>query len=109
PQLAEAMSQAERSLHDEVLNRLESLSAEYVIRAFHDLGWKFQPRTRFSTAWSAKELGIIDRHRRLFGRMLDILAEEGVLRKVESDWEVIIASQAMNASERLRVVLDRGP
>ena len=78
-----------------------------MIRAFHDLGSKFQPGTRFSTALIAKELGIIDRHRRLFGRMLDILAEEGVLRKVESDWEVIIAPQEMNPSEHLRLLLDR--
>ena len=86
--MVESMSQAERILHDEVLNQLESLSAGYVINAFHRLGWTFQPMRRFSTESITKELGIADRHRRLFSRMLDILAEEGVLRKLDADWEV---------------------
>ena len=109
PQMVESMSQAERILHDEVLNQLESLSAGYVVNAFHRLGWTFQPMRRFSTESITKELGIAGRHRRLFSRLLDILAEDGVLRKLDADWEVAFMPEDQDPQTQLRILLDRYP
>ena len=72
-----------------LLNQLESLSANYVFKACEQMGWKFEPGHRFSNASIAERLGIVSQHCRLFARLLEILAEEGVLRRDRQKWEVI--------------------
>src|SRR4030095_12772326 len=109
PQMVESMSQAERILHDEVLNRLESLSAGYVVNAFHRLGWAFPPMRRFSTESITKQVSIDGRPRVLFGRLREILAEDGVLRKLDADWEVAFMPEDQDPQTQLRILLDRYP
>jgi microcystin synthetase protein McyG len=67
---------------------LDRLSAAYVRAAFRKLGWQPTAGEQFTTAALAQQLSIVDQHGRLFGRMLDILAEEGVLQKTGNQWEV---------------------
>ena len=73
----------------ELLNQLESLSANYILKACEQMGWKFERGHRFNNASIAQRLGIVSQHRRLLARLLEILAEEGVLRRDRQEWEVI--------------------
>jgi len=43
----------------------------------------------FTTAELADRLGVIERHRRLLGRFLEILAEDGDLRRQADGWELV--------------------
>jgi NADPH:quinone reductase-like Zn-dependent oxidoreductase/SAM-dependent methyltransferase/acyl carrier protein len=52
------------------------------------MGWTLEAQTRWTSAAVFAQTGIIARHQRLAARLLDILAEEGVLRPVQGQWEV---------------------
>jgi amino acid adenylation domain-containing protein len=73
----------------EIFSQLERLSIAYVLNAFQNLGWQFQEGLRFSTTWMANQLQVVEQHRPLLNRLLEMLAEEGWLRQVEKQWEVI--------------------
>ncbi|MEW5983052.1 MAG: SDR family NAD(P)-dependent oxidoreductase [Acidobacteriota bacterium] len=88
PEIARILGRPETVAYGRVLPELERLSVGYVAAAFRQLGWTFQPHTRFTTAAMCEQTGIIARHHRLTVRLLDILAEEGILRQHEAQWEV---------------------
>ncbi|MDZ7269348.1 MAG: SDR family NAD(P)-dependent oxidoreductase [candidate division KSB1 bacterium] len=76
------------AVYDELLPRLDALSTAYIVKALRDLGWEFTPGRRFEAGALAARLGVVQQHQRLFHRLLEILAEDGILRRRESDWEV---------------------
>ncbi len=67
----------------------DRLSAKYVEQAFVSLGWAPLPHSRIDTNELVTELGIAPRHERFLNRLLQILAEEGVLRRRDQRWEVL--------------------
>ncbi|BAZ08809.1 beta-ketoacyl synthase [Calothrix sp. NIES-4071] len=77
-------------LHDygETLTHLEKLSVEYIVRAFKEMGWAYQPGENFTLEAAAQRLGVVPSHRRLFNRLLQILAELGILNYSEPQWQV---------------------
>ena len=58
---------------------IEALSAEYVRNAMLQLGWTLRPGERVSSDGLAARLGVAADRSRLFGRLLEILGEAGVL------------------------------
>jgi acyl transferase domain-containing protein/acyl carrier protein/ubiquinone/menaquinone biosynthesis C-methylase UbiE/ribosomal protein S18 acetylase RimI-like enzyme len=62
---------------------LERLSAGYVIEALNRLGWHPPEGETVLPDELAERLGVVAQHHRLFGRMLEILQQEGALRRVE--------------------------
>ncbi|MEO8900004.1 MAG: SDR family NAD(P)-dependent oxidoreductase [Polyangiaceae bacterium] len=58
---------------------LDRLTAQYILKALQTLGANLQPGELVQTEALAERLGVIARHRRLFARMLQILAEDGFL------------------------------
>ncbi|MEH1901398.1 MAG: beta-ketoacyl synthase N-terminal-like domain-containing protein [Nostoc sp.] len=73
----------------QVLDQLETLTSEYILRAFYDMGCDFEVQQRFSTTEIAAKLGIVEQHYRLLVRLLEMLREVQVLELVNNDWEVI--------------------
>nr|UYH37510.1 polyketide synthase dehydratase domain-containing protein [Myxococcaceae bacterium MCy9487] len=94
---------------DELLTRLEALSATYVVRAFQQLGWTFPRGDRFTTSTLAKRLGIIARHQPLLGRLLEILEEEGVLRREGTQWDLLRTPDEASPEESARSLRARFP
>ena len=88
-------------VHGEAVAQLEALSITYVLRAFQQMGWKFQPSECFSTKFIVEQLGIIEQHQRLLERLLEMLAEEKVLHQVDDYWEVtqVVEIQNLQAQE----------
>ena len=68
--------------------RLETLSTHYVYRALSQLGWTIQKHERFTTESKATELQLPEKYFRLLGRMLEMLQQDGILKRVDGVWEV---------------------
>jgi acyl transferase domain-containing protein len=67
------------AIYDDLLPGLDRMSQAYVAAALRRLGFADAPGRRFDTEAEACTLGVVPAHRRLFGRLLQMLAEDGVL------------------------------
>ncbi|MFN6571716.1 SDR family NAD(P)-dependent oxidoreductase [Dendronalium sp. ChiSLP03b] len=86
---ARLSKQLGRKHYYETVNpQVDVLSAAYILQALRQLGWQPQLLTRISTNSLAEQLGVVPQHRRLLGRMLEILEQEGVLQLVDDQWQV---------------------
>ncbi len=103
-QLAELIAQSDLKVYGEALTQMEALSIAYVLNAFKTMGWEFQQGRRFSTAFMAEQLGVVNQHRRLLGRLLEMLAEVGILQPNDSQWDVIRVPQRINSQEQLSLL-----
>lgn len=84
--LAEQYNLAE--LFSGLMPELEKLSADYILQAFDQLGWKPRVGEQFTTDGLAAKLKITKAQRLLFGRLLEILVEHDVLQKTSAGWQV---------------------
>jgi amino acid adenylation domain-containing protein len=76
------------SVYDRLVPELDRLSAEYVAKALRQIGFDAAIGRVFAVEDEASRLGVAPRHHRLFGRLIDMLAEDGVLRHCGSTVEV---------------------
>lgn len=74
--------------YENVEPQSDILSVNYVLKALEQLGWQPQLHQYISTDALAEQLGVVPQHRRLLGRMLEMLQQEGVLSQVENQWQV---------------------
>ncbi len=68
--------------------RIDALCRDYIVEALASLGAPLTPGSRFTTSELQQRLGIVARHQRLFGRLLEIVAEDGVLSRQAEAWVV---------------------
>ncbi|MEG4811618.1 beta-ketoacyl synthase N-terminal-like domain-containing protein [Microcoleus sp. F8-D3] len=87
------LSEAERSRDRDQEKELESRSVGYIVSAFQQLGFKFEPNLHFSIAELIEQLGIVKQHQRLIGCFLGIMADEGLVRFNQSEWQVLKSPQ----------------
>ena len=78
-------------IYDALEPRLHALSTDYVVTALLRLGWMPVPGDHVTVDTLADTLGVRPQHRRMFGRMLAMLAEDGVLRADLEGWRVVRA------------------
>ena len=72
---------------------LERLSRGYALRALSDLGWERAPLERFEVEALRRRLKVTGDHRKLFGRLLSLLSDDGVLaRDPSGGWLVTMGS-----------------
>src|SRR5689334_9101633 len=71
-----------------LLPELERLSAEFVVRAFHQLGWPAGTSPNGDRDTVPERLGVVSQHRRLFVRLLEIMDDEGWRLPQQTDLEV---------------------
>ena len=57
--------------------RFEHEATGYVLAALRELGWTWRAGDRFTLGELAERCGVAERHRRLFARLVDMLAEDG--------------------------------
>jgi natural product biosynthesis luciferase-like monooxygenase protein len=88
PDVERLISQEGFKIYEELLPELNTLSINYVVRAFQQLGWDFCLHKCFCVTSLAEQLGIVDPYRRLLVRLLEMLQEEEVLRQLDSEWEI---------------------
>ena len=109
PLVATLISQSGLEVYAEVLVQLEALSVAYVLRAFRQMGWDFQPYLRFSIANIAEQLGVVSQHQRLLGRLLEMLAEVGLLRQTGFEWEVASVPEIQDPQEQINTLVAQYP
>ena len=97
------------NLAREILPQLDALCAGYVTQALRLLGWKFPLGERISTGQLADRLGVANQHRRMLGRLLEILYEEGMLGRADSAWEVLSPLQYDDPQKRCASLLSQHP
>lgn len=96
-------------LYDDLLPRLDALCGAYVAQALRQLGFEFEIGTRFDLDKLMARLNVQTRHRRLFERMLLMLAQDGVLTQREREWEVVHAPIAQDAAHAMNELLAQYP
>ncbi len=94
--------------------QIEALCITYIVQALAAMGWELKLGQRFSTAQKIAELEIVTPHHRLFARLLDMLAEVGILQPQHEGvpltmiWEVI-ATPETQAPQDLITALSAYP
>ncbi|MGG6293712.1 MupA/Atu3671 family FMN-dependent luciferase-like monooxygenase [Leptolyngbya sp. AN02str] len=82
---------SEQALGDyrQLLPQLEALSVDYIVSAFHQIGWQFHLQHCFSSAEFVQQCHIVKPHQRLVERLLQILQDVGILAEVgDRQWQV---------------------
>jgi acyl transferase domain-containing protein/SAM-dependent methyltransferase/acyl carrier protein len=95
------------SIYEELLPELDRLSDAHVAVALHRLGFDQRAGRTFTAGEEAARLGIAPRHARLFGRILEMLAEDGFLVRRGSSFEVARALPAPEPEARYGGLLAR--
>ena len=108
-QVSQVRTQAELAAYKALLPRLDALCSAYVWRAFQQLGGEFYPRQRYTTEAVARQLGVTDKYRRLLERMLEMLAEDSVLKRDGSNWEVCRVPDMANPEPHRQTLMDKYP
>ena len=97
-----ALAKSERlGIYEELIPKLEILSAGFINRAFLRMAWSPQLGERFTTQELAERLDIVPAHRRLFERLIGILAEEGLLKPEGDCWIVLRPLEAQSSDLQL--------
>ncbi|MCX6046450.1 MAG: type I polyketide synthase [Chloroflexi bacterium] len=68
---------------------LDAASLAYVLAAFAQVGFVFQPGVEWRTEQLARQLGVLPTYHRLLVRLLTLLAEEGILQFVHERWRIM--------------------
>ncbi|MBM4089215.1 MAG: AMP-binding protein, partial [Planctomycetes bacterium] len=89
------------SNYDQLMDELEDLSVDFIVRAFHQLGWTPAIHDQFTTAAVIERLNVVAAHGRLVGRLLEILAEEGMLCREGDLWQVARLRDAGDPCQRV--------
>ncbi|NER98455.1 MAG: KR domain-containing protein, partial [Symploca sp. SIO1B1] len=109
PDLKELVSQIGDLISGEVLTQVEELSTDYIVQALIEMGWSYKPGDSFSTDATASRLGIIPSQRQLFNRMLQILAEAGIVQSIQQQWQVLQTLEKVNPTQTSQRLLTQYP
>lgn len=72
---------------------IDELGAAYIARALASLGWDFHVGCRIAANTLTEQAA--PQHRRLLKRLLEILREDGILRRVGDEWHVMEVPENM--------------
>ena len=95
------------SVYEQLLPELDGLGAEYLAVALRRLGFDASPGRSLTADSEAERLGVAARHRRLFTRLVDVLAEDGVLRRHGRGFEVAAPLADPDPGARAEALLAR--
>ena len=84
PQLRELDKQFHMGNYLELVEQLEKMSYLYIVKALQLLGCDFDPDKNHTADALAAELGISGHYARLFHRLIDIVTEEGWVKKTDN-------------------------
>jgi amino acid adenylation domain-containing protein len=95
------------SVYDCLLPMLDRISSEYVGNALCDLGFDATIGRQFALDSEAPLLGIAPRNVRFFARLLEMLAEDGVVRHHGMDWEIVGPLPLGDPDRECEIALER--
>lgn len=109
PQYSQLMAEPQLKVYEVAVSQLEALSIDYVLQALTVMGWKLRLGQRFTTTAIANQLGVVSQHQRLFKRLLQMLAEVGVLEAKAFEWQVIRQPEDSDPQAKLNALLTQYP
>ncbi len=109
PQVTNLIAQPDLEVYTNVLTQLETLSIDYVLKAFQELGWDLVAGESFSTEKIVQKLGVVQPHERLLGRLLEMLREVGILKPINGEWEVTQVPLVQNPQEHFSSLFPQYP
>ncbi|MEO0854601.1 MAG: polyketide synthase dehydratase domain-containing protein, partial [Cyanobacteria bacterium J06648_11] len=89
--------------------QLEALCAAYIPPAFEQMGWPLEVGQRFSEKEAIARTGTVAQHHALLRRLLDILAEDGMLQREALGWLVSRSPESINLTELAQQLAERFP
>ncbi|MCH2245137.1 MAG: SDR family NAD(P)-dependent oxidoreductase [Crocosphaera sp.] len=92
-----------------ITRRLDELSVDYIVHALLSMGWPYKLGETFNTESAAQRLGIVPSQRRLFKRLLQILAEVEILTLSQHQWQVQYPLKDINPSQQQHKLLREAP
>jgi len=81
-------------VYGSLMPHLDRFCAAAIIRAFQGAGINFRSGESWTRGRIEQQLGLIPRHRRLLGRLLNILVEDGILLKKADNIQIVTDSHA---------------
>ena len=108
-QVPSLTNQYQLTLYQPLALELDNLSAAYILKAFTQLNWQPQINQHLSVESLARALKILPQHHRLLARMIEILAEEKILQKVELAWKINQELRETNPGEIQNRLLQEYP
>ena len=75
-----------------LLADLEVLSRRYALATLDRLGWQRNAGNSVDPESLREDLGVLEEHRKVFRRMLEMLARSGVLKETDGVFEVLVGS-----------------
>ena len=108
-ELPGAVSPGADGLVDGAPDCFDRLSVGYIINGLRELGWSMDRGDSGQAEELREHLGIEVRHGRFFMRMLEILEQEGLLRRSGSVWGVARRPEKQNLQQQWAVALSAYP
>ncbi|NEP33355.1 type I polyketide synthase, partial [Moorena sp. SIO3B2] len=109
PLVSELVSEIDLNSYSQFLSQLETLSIDYIIQAFLEMSWLFPEGEIFSSKSLAEKLEVASQHRRLFNRLLEILAEVEIIKGTTEGWEVIKTPEKTNPQVKNQALQNQYP
>ncbi|MBX9255496.1 SDR family NAD(P)-dependent oxidoreductase [Desmonostoc muscorum CCALA 125] len=98
-----------KQYYEQVKPQIDALCANYILKAFEQLGWQPKLHTPISAETLAEQLGVVSVHLPLLNRLLEILAKDGVLHQVDDQWEVCRLPEMKQPIEAWKALFARFP
>ncbi|NEQ81594.1 MAG: type I polyketide synthase, partial [Moorea sp. SIO2I5] len=109
PKISELVAENNLEKYVELIPKLEAISIEYVLQALLKMGYQLQSGKVLSQSdFSA----VVEPHRRLLGRLLEMLVEAGIcqpVKDVKDQWSVIQTPAPVNPEGRVKELLSQYP
>ena len=109
PEVARLVEEVGLRHHEPLRDEFDRLAARYATNALRDLGWRPRPGDPVEVNTLVDRLGIAPKQVRLFGRLLAILTEEGVLNRLGADWRVVRLPEAEETASASADLIARFP
>jgi acyl transferase domain-containing protein/NADPH:quinone reductase-like Zn-dependent oxidoreductase/NAD(P)-dependent dehydrogenase (short-subunit alcohol dehydrogenase family)/acyl carrier protein len=106
PLLEATADQSSLRAYAAIFPKIEAVSADYARLSLARLGWMWRKGERATRTELVERFGVSRTHGRLFGRLLEMLAEEGYLRRENQSWTVLRADPAPSEEELAGRVAD---
>src|SRR5262249_43598484 len=88
---------------------LEQLCSAYITTALRQLGWNFQPGSRFHTATLRENLGIAEQYEQLLSAWCTQLVADAILKRENDEWLVVSTLEERKPEAVLRKILVECP
>lgn len=88
PQVSTLAAQNHIAMYDELFPKIDRLCVAFIIKALRELGWVPEVTQNFSLDSLIQQLGVVSQHHLLLRRFVEMLEQDGYVKKTESGFEV---------------------